>query len=254
MESRDRDRTLNFAHQGASHEAPANTLPAFLLAAELGADGVELDVHLSRDGEIVVIHDFELQGTTDGQGPVAARTLAELQELDAGAWFDPVFSGERIPTLQQVIDAVADRLTLNIELKTRGTRDHRLAREVVRVIEKNHLSRRVIVSSFNPWALRSVAGLNASIPLGFLYGPGPTWLLRQGWLRTWLGVGAIHPHHSLIDRDYARWARAHGYRLHTWTVDAPARMQELVSLGVDVIITNRPDLLSRLLLASGRTA
>ena len=246
------DRTLIFAHRGASHEAPANTLPAFLLAAELGADGIELDVHLSRDGEIVVIHDFELEATTDGQGPVAARTLAELKGLDAGGWFDPLFAGERIPTLQEVVDAVGDRLLLNIELKSRSLLEERLAEAVVRTIERNHLFRRVVVSSFNPWALRCVARLNASIPRGLLYGPRQPWVLRLGWLRRRIAVQALHPHHSIIDSRYARWATAHGFRLHTWTVDEPARMQELIRLGVDLIITNRPDL-SRMLSLSHRS-
>ncbi len=241
------DRTLNFAHRGASHEAPANTLPAFLLAAELGADGIELDVHLSRDGEIVVIHDFELQATTDGKGPVDARTLAELKELDAGGWFDPVFAGVQIPTLQEVIDAVGDRLLLNLELKSKSLREERLAMALVRTIERNHLFQRVIVSSFNPWALRCVARLNASIPRGLLYGPGQPWVVRLGWLRRKLSVQALHPHHSIVNRRYARWSKAHGFRLHTWTVDEPARMQELKQLGVDLIITNRPDLLRTVL-------
>jgi glycerophosphoryl diester phosphodiesterase len=87
------DRPLNLAHAGASHEAPANTLAAFLLARELGADGVELDVHLSRDGELVVIHNYALDATTDGHGLVRDRTVAELKALDAGSWFDPVFAG-----------------------------------------------------------------------------------------------------------------------------------------------------------------
>ena len=112
-------RPLNFAHRGASHEAPANTLAAFLLAVDLGAEGIELDVHLSKDGHVVVIHDFDVAATTDGQGLVCDKTLAELKDLDAGSWFDPVFAGQRIPTLQEVIDAVGGRLLLNIELKVR---------------------------------------------------------------------------------------------------------------------------------------
>ncbi|MCL7453535.1 MAG: glycerophosphodiester phosphodiesterase, partial [Anaerolineae bacterium] len=125
------DRPLNFAHRGASHEAPANTLAAFELAAEMGADGIELDVHLSRDGELVVIHDFSLEGTTNGHGRVGDRTLPELKALDAGSWFDPRLAVQRIPTLQEVIDAVAARLLLNIELKSDSWQDHGLAAAAV---------------------------------------------------------------------------------------------------------------------------
>lgn len=121
------DRVLNFAHRGASHDAPENTLAAFRLAREMGADGVELDVQASKDGEAVVIHDFTVDATTDGRGPVKDKTLAELKELDAGSWFDAPsinsgrrrFAGERIPTLQEVIDEVGHQLLLAIELKAR---------------------------------------------------------------------------------------------------------------------------------------
>ena len=119
----DQDRPLNFAHRGASHEAPANTLAAFLLATELGADGIELDVQLSKDCQVVVIHDYTVDATTDGHGPVAGFTLEELRALDAGSWFDPALAGQRILTLQEVLDVVGDQLLLNIELKTRSLRD-----------------------------------------------------------------------------------------------------------------------------------
>lgn len=158
-----------------------------------------------------------------------------------------MYAGERIPTLQEVIDAVGDRLLLDIELKTKSIRNDRLAVAVVRAIERNHLSGRVLVSSFNPWVLRSVRRLNASIPLGILHPHRQPWLVRMGWLRFRLQVDALHLHHAAIDAGSARWVKAHGYRLHTWTVDEPSRMEELVELGVDLIITNRPDRLRTVL-------
>lgn len=250
MESFYRDRPLNFAHRGASYEAPENTLAAFLLAAELGADGIELDVQLSRDGEIVVIHDFFLESATDGEGPVRERTLAELKKLDAGSRFDPVYAGQEIPTLQEVIDAVGRRLLLNIELKTPGLRDGGLAGGVVRAIEDNHLLGRTIVSSFNPLALQWVRRLNPWVPIGLLYSPDLPLFLRRPWARHLLKLDAIHPHHSLVDGRYVPWARKQGYRVHTWTVDDPGRMWQLVRQGVDIMITNRPDLLRQVLHAS----
>jgi glycerophosphoryl diester phosphodiesterase len=243
------DRPLNFAHRGASHEAPENTLAAFLLAAELGADGIEFDVQLSRDGEVVVLHDFKLETTTDGLGPVADKTLAELKELDAGAHFDPSFAGQRIPTLQEVIDAVGHRLLLNIELKTAGLRDDGLAAAVVRAVEENHLQDRVVVSSFNPLALWRVKRLNVRISLGLLYALDMPLPLRRAWLRRLVRPEALHPDHSLVGADYVRWARAQGYRINVWTADDPGRMWQLMRLGVDLIITNRPDLLREVLLA-----
>ena len=241
------DRPLNFAHRGASHEAPDNTLPAFLLAAELGADGIELDVQLTSDGELVVIHDFVLENTTDGQGPVRDKTLAELKELDAGGWFDPVFSGERIPTLQEVIEAAGHRLLLNIELKTTSLQDDGLAAAVVRVIEDNHLLDQTIVSSFNPLAVWRVKVKNPWILTGLLYAPHMPLIARRPWLRHLVHPDALHPHYSLADDQHVHWANTRGYRVHTWTADEPGDMWQLKQRGVDLIITSRPDILAQVL-------
>ncbi len=249
MESFYLDRPLSFAHRGASYEAPANTLAAFLLAAELGADGIELEAQLSRDGEVVVIHDFTLEGTTDGQGLVRDKTLSELRELDAGSWFDRVYAGQRIPTLQDVIDVVGHRLLLNIELKSDRIRDDGLAAAVVRVIEKNHLMERVVVSSFDPLAVRRVKHLNARLAVGLLYSPDQPLYLRKAWLRRLLSLEALHPHYSTVSDEYVRRARSQGYRVHAWTADDPGDMWRLMRQGVDLIITNRPELLRKVLFA-----
>src|SRR5512134_3880205 len=104
------DHVLNFAHRGARKQAPENTLPAFRRAAQLGADGLELDVHLSADGIPVVIHDSRVDQTTDGTGAVSGKSLSELRELDAGVWFSPQFAGTRIPTLIEVLDEFGQQL------------------------------------------------------------------------------------------------------------------------------------------------
>jgi glycerophosphoryl diester phosphodiesterase len=243
------DRPLSFAHRGASHDAPANTLAAFLLAAELGADGIELDVQLSLDGEVVVIHDTSVDATTDGQGLVREKTLSELQALDAGSWFDPIYAGQRIPTLQEVIDLVGHRLLLNIELKTAGVRDDGLAAAVVAIIDRNHLMERVIVSSFDPLALRRVKRLDSRVPVGLLYSPDQPYVLRKLWLRRFLTLDALHPDHTMVDTDFVCWAKPYGYRINTWTVDEAGDMWQLMRQGVDLIITNRPELLRKVLVA-----
>lgn len=240
-------RPLNFAHRGACREAPENTLAAFECAVQLGADGIELDVQLSKDGEVVVIHDFRLETTTDGEGLVRDKTLADLRELDAGEWFDPSFPGQRIPTLQEVIDAVGHHLLLNIELKTMDVKDDGLAAAVMRIVEVNGLLERVVLSSFNPLAVWRAKRLNPRVPAGLLYAPDSAFFLRRPWPRHFVQLEALHPHHTDVDERYMAWARERGYRIHTWTVDDPDRMRELARLGVDIIITNRPDLLSEVL-------
>jgi glycerophosphoryl diester phosphodiesterase len=132
---------------------------------------------------------------------------------------------------------------VNIELKTKSLRKDGLTAEVVRLVEDNNLSDRVIVSSFDPFALRSVRQANPTIPVGLLYSPDQPLVLRRAWLHRLVRPDALHPHCSMVDAGYVRWAKERGYRLHVWTVDEPDEMRRLVADGVDAIITNRPDLL-----------
>jgi glycerophosphoryl diester phosphodiesterase len=241
------DRVLNFAHRGASHDAPGNTLAAFRLAREMGADGVELDVQASKDGEAVVIHDFTVDATTDGQGAVKDKTLAELKELDAGSSFDDRFAGQRIPTLQEVIVEVGHQLLLNIELKTKVFGSADLVAEVVRLIEDHNLVHRAIVSSFNPFALHQVKRLNPRLNTGILYFFDLPANLVRALLIALADPDALHPEKGLVTQEYMNWAKERGYRVNAWTVDEPAEMERLIALGVDGIITNRPDVLRKVL-------
>jgi len=247
------DRTLNIAHRGASAAAPPNTLAAFEKAIELGADGIEFDVHFSADGVPVVIHDFTVDATTDGSGRVADLTLAQLKQLDAGTRFDPAFTGERIPTLDEVLEAVSGRrgwggeLLLNIELKTTSPGDNGLERAVITLVEQHSLSRRVLFSSFNPFSLRRAKRIAPHIPAGLLYDQGLSLPLRRAWLAFLAPHEARHPHYKMVDARYMAWARRRGYRVNTWTVDDPAEMRRLVGLGVNGIITNVPDVLRSVL-------
>jgi glycerophosphoryl diester phosphodiesterase len=240
-------RILNLAHRGASAVAPQNTLAAFERAAALGADGVELDVRLSSDAVPVVIHDATVDATTDGSGRVAAMTLARLKRLDAGAWFDPAFAGERIPTLEEVLEAFGDRLLLNIELKSAGLRDDALERAVAALIKQHDVSERVLVSCFNPLALRRIKQLAPHLPVGLLTAAETSFALRRRWSASIAPHEARHPEHTIVDADYIVWARQHGYRVVTWTVDEPDEMRRLIDLGVDGIITNVPDVLRRVM-------
>ncbi|HUV89759.1 MAG TPA: glycerophosphodiester phosphodiesterase [Anaerolineae bacterium] len=247
------DRTLNIAHRGASAAAPPNTLAAFKKAIELGADGIEFDVHFSADGVPVVIHDFTVDATTDGSGRVADLTLAQLKQLDAGTRFDPAFTGERIPTLDEVLEAVRGRrgwggeLLLNVELKTTSPGDNGLERAVITLVEQHSLSRRVLFSSFNPFSLRRAKRIAPHIPAGLLYDQGLSLPLRRAWLAFLAPHEARHPHYKMVDARYMAWARRRGYRVNTWTVDDPAEMRRLVGLGVNGIITNVPDVLRSVL-------
>jgi glycerophosphoryl diester phosphodiesterase len=240
-------QTLTFAHRGASATAPENTLAAFELAVEHGADGIEFDIQLTRDGVPIICHDFSVDKTTDHQGKVSDFALSEIKEMDAGAWFGPEFAGERIPTLDELIDAVGHRLLLNLELKTAAVKANGLEEAVAVIIRQSDLYDRIIVSSFNPLALRRLHRLDPRIDLGLLYALNMPHYLRNAWARHLIDCQAMHPHYEMVDERYMRWAREHGYRVNVWTVDDPDVMHRLIALGVDVVITNTPAVLRNIL-------
>jgi len=235
-------RTLVFGHRGASGYAPQNTLPAFELAVQQGVDGVEFDVHLSADGELVVIHDFDVDHTTDGHGEVAALTLAELKALDAGVKFDAKFAGARIPTLDEVFETLAGRIAVNVEIKAIA---EEIEAKVADCIRRHNLTDKAIISSFNPLILHRFRAAAPDIAIGFLYyeeTPAEFMQMMMG-----LPYEARHPHHPMIDRAYMEQAKRFGYRVNTWTVNDAARAVALQELGVDCIMTDTPDVMIKAL-------
>jgi glycerophosphoryl diester phosphodiesterase len=235
-------RPLNLGHRGALSLAPENTLAAFRQACDAGADGVELDVQLSADAHLVIIHDDTLERTTDGQGEVAMRTLAELKQLDAGRWFDPGCAGERIPTLQEVIDLLGNQMLLNIEIKSKSGDSGDLPNRVVECIRRNHLERTVLLSSFNLETLRHVRYTAPELSIGVLYSHP----LGEDELAG-LRVEALHPRWTLADERLLQRAHAAGQQVNVWTVDEETDMRRMIALGVDAIITNFPQRLASIL-------
>ena len=244
-------RPLNIAHRGANAYAPGNTLAAFRLALEMGADGFELDVMLSADGHLVVIHDDTVDRTTDGSGPVQQKTLAELKALDAGARFDARFAGERIPTLQEVFDLVAgNRAFVNVEIKTDSLRGDGLEEKLAALIRRYGLGERLLISSFNPFALWRIRRLAPSLLVAVLYAENLRVYLRDRWFAFLSRPDALNPSFRMATQEHVRWVKSRGYRLYVWTVDEESEMRRLIALGVDGIITNKPDLLQQVLARS----
>lgn len=231
---------LVIAHRGASRRAPENTLAAFRLASEMGADAVELDVRLSADGAVVVLHDLSLDRTTNGTGSVSERSLAQLKALDAGAKFDPRFAGEGIPTLDEVFEAEGKRGLINLELKNYESVFDRLAEAVVKIVRQHGLERRVLLSSFNPFALRTARRLAPDVPRALLVWQGQKGLM-QATLRRLTTYEVFHPQDSMTDRATIADQHARGRRVNVWTVNEVERMRELLLLGCDGLITDVPD-------------
>ena len=238
-------KPLVIAHRGASAHAPENTLSAFNLALEMGADGVELDVSLTKDGIPVVLHDDTVDRTTNGRGTITQMTLAQVKELDASNKFEK-YRGEKIPTLEEVLRTVTPRGTINIELKSMSLQTDGVEAATLAAIENTGALDKVMTSSFNPLALRRMYILEPRIPRGLLYSPKLPIYLRRAWLRPLAHPTALHPHYSMITREFVAWAHGKGYKVNTWTVDDPGEMKRLIELGVDAIMTNKPDVLRKI--------
>jgi len=241
-------RPLIIAHRGASSVAPENTLAAFREAVRMGADGVELDVHLSADGVPVVIHNINVDATTGGTGLVNKMSVAQLKELDAAAHFksphsdaahqNAAFSGERIPTLEEVFAEVGQQTLINIELKDQGGRAEGLEAAVVEVVRRMEMQERVWFSSFKPYALVEARKHAPEIPCGLLYGP-----LNMGarLLAPVTPHEALHPYFPLVSEASVTRAHGRGLRVAVWTLDDEQVARQFADWGVDVIITNEPD-------------
>lgn len=241
-------RPLVVGHRGASGYAPENTLASFELALEQGADVVELDVHLSRDGEVVVIHDERLDRTTDGSGLVAEHSLAELRRLDAGARFDPRFAGQRIPTLDEVLAWAVGRTRLAIEIKTGPLAYAGIEARTVELLGRHRMRERALVIAFDHHVLRRVRALDAGVATGVLYHCRPVDPLP---LARAVGAQVLEPHWGFVAAEDVEAAHAAGLLVSTWATSEPAALRRLVAAGVDGIATNHPDVLVGLLAAGG---
>ncbi len=231
---------LIYGHRGARAHAPENTLPSFQTAFDMGADGIELDVHMSKDGCLVVIHDFTLERTTDGHGSVSDFTAAELARLDAGSHYSPAFAGAGVPTLEEALDLAAGR-SVNVEIKSMDPFGGPEADAVAALIRSRNLYDAVIVSSFNPVTLIKMRWVDRRVRLGLLYSADLPIFLRQAWTGPLIQPEALHPEHDMIDAGYMDAARRMGVAVNTWTVNDPDEARRLAELGVDIIITDAPD-------------
>jgi glycerophosphoryl diester phosphodiesterase len=237
-------RSKNLAHRGASGHAPENTMAAFRLAEQLGADGFELDVQVTRDGVPVVIHDELLDRTTNGRGLVLHHTLAEIRALDAGSWYGSAFVGEKIPTLEEVLLTFGKRMLLNIELKNSYHHMPELEEKTIALIRKYHIEKSVVVSSFHHGSMQRVHQLAPDIPTALLY---DCCLVDAVGYAKRLGASALHPFYATVREELIEEAHREGIEVGVWTVNEPDAMERMIAINVDAIITNYPDRLRTVL-------
>lgn len=217
------------AHRGASARAPENTLAAFQLALDLQADGIELDVMLTRDQNVVVMHDDTVDRTTNGSGRVADMTLDEIRSFDAG-------EGEKVPTLAEVFERFGGKFLINIELKNYTSIFDPLPIEVSKLIKSYDLVEDVLISSFNPFNLPRVRSRIPEARLGLITQPEQA----KRWIWRLFDYNSLHPHFSDVDAVLVSALHARNRQVNVWTVDDPQELKSLVDLDVDGIITNDP--------------
>lgn len=230
------DRCLVVAHRGASAAAPENTLAAFRLAADLGADGIELDVHATADHHLVVIHDAAVHRTTDGAGAIPALTLAQVRRFDAGRKFGPEFAGERIPLLSEVFDAVGGRVLVDVEIKAAGVES-----AVIDLLRAKRMTESVLITSFDVAVIARVRELAPEIPAGLLQSAAHPQVASR------LGAAVYLPEVGVLTADVLTFCRRHGLRVITWTARTEAEARHALRLGVDGIIADDPAFMRKML-------
>lgn len=234
------NKPIIIAHRGAAKKAPENTMSSFKMALDMGAGGIELDVHLSSDDHLVVIHDEIVDRTSNGTGWVKDKTLQELRSLDFGSWFSPEFGGEQIPLLEEVLELIHgwDGL-LNIELKSGPVFYPDIEKKVINLLNKFNMTDSTIISSFNHYSLAEIKKFFPSIRTGVLYGEG---IYRPWDYAKTVGAEAIHPHRYNIVPEIVNGCKKSGIAVNPYTVDDPEEIARIAHLGVDGIITNVPDI------------
>lgn len=230
--------SMIYGHRGASAHAPENTLEAFRLAMEMGADGFELDVHLSKDGQLVVIHDETVDRTTDGTGVVRELTLEQLKELDASNSMAG-YKGCRIPTLKEVYALIQDtHHIVNVEIKTDECDYPGIEEKCLALAKEMGIEERIIYSSFNHYTLLKMRQLKPDVKLGMLFGD----IMVKPWeYAKQLNVDYLHPMKlNIYTSDFAKNAVEAGYGINMWTVNDKETIAYCLEQNVG-IITNYPD-------------
>ncbi len=240
------------AHRGLSAAAPENTLAAFRLAIEAGVDMLELDVHLTREGRVAVIHDRTLQRTTTGNGPVRSYTSAEISSLDAGSWFDPRFALERVPLLEDVIALAAGRCWLNVELKSHFL--HRevpgfYARRVVDVVRSHNALDQVMFSSFDAELVHAIRAESPEATTGVLYNWHRDLWRPPSAIAARCGASAFICSWTELTRRRFDDAKAAGLAVAVYTVNDPEEACRQADRGVDLVISDAPDRILKALAA-----
>ncbi len=236
----DLPRPAIIAHRGSSAYAPENTLSAFKLAVEQGADAIELDAKLSADGQVVIMHDETVDRTTDGTGPVRSLSLEELKRLDAGSKFAPLHQPEKVPTLTEVLEAVGDKILINIELTNYSSPLDDLPAKVAALAKESNLEKKVMISSFNIIALVKAHSLLPDTHLGLLTFTGLARLTFRSRLFHFGPLFSMNPAFNDVTPTLVAAIHRTNSQVYTYTVNQAGIMRKVIHAGVDGIFTDDP--------------
>jgi glycerophosphoryl diester phosphodiesterase len=233
-------RPLLIGHRGYPALCPENTLASFEGAMQAGCDMIELDVTLTRDRKVVVIHDDTLDRTTNGKGPVSGHALEEIKALDAGSWFDARFAEERVPELSEVIKLTAGRCMLNIEIKESAFEAiypvDAIEHQVVKLVKTSGAMDRVIISSFDKRILERIAAMDAPPAVAYISDHGADKSVLEMLLK--MRSFSWHPRFTVLTRDQVDMLHAVGIKIFPWTINTRTEAEKVLALGVDGLICN----------------
>jgi len=225
------------AHRGASAVAPENTMAAFRRAVEMGAECIETDLHLSRDGRLIIHHDTTLNRTTSGDGLVKNYKFNELRQLDAGKWFSKEFAGERMPTMEELLD-FAGQADLSLYLEIKGGAGYGVERAVISALRGRKESKAAVVLCFDGSVLDRIHQLDRLLMTGLLFESDGEDMVKEA---VRVGARQIGPRGDCVTPELVSDAHRRGLKVITWTINEAAQMRALAAIGVDGIITNHPD-------------
>jgi glycerophosphoryl diester phosphodiesterase len=247
-------KVLVIAHRGASELAPENTKAAIKKALEIGVDMIEIDVHQTRDGKIILLHDETVNRTTNGKGKVKDLTFDEISKLDAGSWFSEHFKGETVPALEEILNEISGKARLLIEVKKDSRTYPGIEKNIMDLIQKHNASSWCIIQSFETRVLKNFLELKDKVEMHKLVtGDVPVLPLhvdakiQTGSIYQYDYVASINLFYKFLTKRKINRIHNQGQKVFTWTVNGEEDMRRMIKMGVDGIITNRPDVLKKIL-------
>ncbi|MDX8047694.1 glycerophosphodiester phosphodiesterase family protein [Gracilibacillus sp. S3-1-1] len=241
---KDQQKMINVAHRGASGHAPENTMAAFQKAVEMKADYFEIDVQMTKDGELVIIHDTTVNRTTNGTGAVGDLTFEEIRSLDAGSWFDEKYAGEKIPTFEEVLDAFRGKIGILVELKSPELYPG-IEEKIATVLKERNMDRpnnkKIIIQSFNHDSVQQSKTLLPNLPHGVLAGPSWRNVTDEQLKEFATYADYFNPNMNIVTTELVNRVHATGMLIMPYTSRSQKQADRLFHLGVDGIVTDYPE-------------